>query len=115
MTPTPPLDEDALAQAGPAEIHHALFLQLVAGHGQMALMFLGQLENPHTAEKELPQLEPAKLFIDQLEMLVTKTRGNLDAEESQLLERTLATVHRAFAEALEAQAGPDEGTPPPPA
>ena len=110
MTPTPPFDEDALAKAGTPEIHSALFLQLVAGHGQMALMFLGQIENPHTGVKEAPQIEAAKIFIDQLEMLVTKTRGNLDSGESKLLERTLAAVHRAFAEVLEAQVDSDPGT-----
>jgi hypothetical protein len=116
--PTPPLDEDSLAQADAATIHRALFEQLVAGHGQMVLMFLGILENPHSGAKEAPQPEAAKLFIDQLEMLQVKTRGNLSPEESELLERTLAVVHRGFADFLDAQpeqeptpgpAGPDPG------
>jgi hypothetical protein len=110
-TPNAPLDEDALGQADTAAIHRALFEQLVAGHGQMALMFLGCIENPHTGAKEPPQLEPAKIFVDQLEMIAVKTKGNLVPEESQLLERTLALVHREFAAVLEGQVDPDAGRP----
>ena len=114
MTPTPntPLNEDALGEADSAAIHRALFEQLIAGHGQMALMFLGCIPNPHTGEKEPPQLEPAKIFIDQLEMLAVKTKGNLDESETQLLEKTLAVVHHEFASLLDAQVDPDAGRPP---
>lgn len=117
MNPTTPqntpLDEDALAQADADAIYTAVFEQLVAGHGQMALMFLGVIENPHTGRREEPQLEAAKIFIDQVEMLSVKTRGNLNAAESQLLERTLALLHREFASAIEAQADPDAAANPP--
>ena len=106
-TPNTPLDEDALAKAELAEIHRALFEQLVAGHGQMALMFLGTIENPHTGEKEAPQPEAAKIFIDQLEMLAAKTRGNLGPEETQVLERTIAVVHHEFAVLIDRKNDPD--------
>ncbi|KAB2663385.1 MAG: DUF1844 domain-containing protein [Verrucomicrobia bacterium] len=109
MTPEPnvPLDEESLAGADPAAIHSALFGQLVAGHGQMALMFLGCIENPHTGLKEAPQPEAAKIFIDQLEMIAAKTRGNLDAGEIQLLERTIAVVHHEFVALIDRLNDPD--------
>ncbi len=82
------------------QIHSMLFQQLVVGHSQMALMLMGRLENPHTGEFEPAQPEGAKVFIDQLEMLQSKTRGNLTADETDALTRALAAVHTAFAEIL---------------
>jgi hypothetical protein len=109
MNPSPdvPLDEESLAGADPDAIHGALFGQLVAGHGQMALMFLGCIENPHTGRKEPPQPEAAKIFIDQLEMLAVKTRGNLDAAEAELLRQTIAVVHHEFAALIDRSNDPD--------
>jgi hypothetical protein len=99
----PPLPEDRLAGADVATIHAALFEQLVAGHGQMVLTFLGQISDPHTGERAEPDLVAAKIFIDQLEMLETKTRGNLGASEIELLRNTLQLTHAAFLEIFEAQ------------
>lgn len=99
----PPLPEDRLAGADLADIHAALFEQLVGGHGQMVLTFLGKIPDPHTGEPAEPDLVAAKIFIDQLEMLRTKTRGNLGASEALLLEKTLEVTHAAFLELFEAQ------------
>lgn len=98
-----PLNEDALENASPEEIHKALLIQLITGHGQMALMFLGELENPHTSLRQKPDLQAAKVFIDQLEMLAVKTRGNLDAEEQAFLDRTVSTLQTTFARVFDAQ------------
>lgn len=96
MPPTPdPSEEFTLDQ-----IHSMLFQQLVVGHSQMALMLMGRLENPHTGSFEPVQPEGAKVFIDQLEMLQAKTRGNLSPEESEALTRALGAVHTAFTEIL---------------
>ena len=92
---TDPMDDATLDQ-----IHSMLFQQLVAGHSQMALMLMGRLENPHTGTFEPVQPEGAKVFIDQLEMLQAKTRGNLSPEESEALTRALGAVHTAFTEIL---------------
>ncbi len=94
-SPTDPIDVASLAQA-----HSMLFQQLVSGHSQMALMLMGRLENPHTGEFVDPQPEGAKVFIDQLDMLAAKTRGNLSPEETSALNKALETVHAAFAEIL---------------
>ena len=53
-----------------------------------AAIFLGALENPTTNKKEenLPQ---ARFIIDTLEMLQSKTKGNLTNEESAALENIL--------------------------
>ena len=101
MTPPPLLDEDALAGASPAEIHGALFAQLVTGHAQMALMFLGKLANPQSGQPDEVNAEAAKVFIDQLEMIEAKTKGNLTAEETRLLGQMLAATRMAFVEVIE--------------
>lgn len=75
-----------------------LFVQFVTGHGQMALMFLGELENPHTGEPNVPEPRAARVFIEQLEMLEIKTRGNLTPEEARVLKETLAVTREALAE-----------------
>ncbi len=94
------------------EIHAELFVQLVTGHAQMAMMFLGRYPNPQTGALEASQPEVAKIYIDQLEMLQAKTRGNLSAGESKLLNDMLMATHGAFAEALDAQVTDREGAPP---
>jgi Domain of unknown function (DUF1844) len=109
---TPPLNEDALANASTAEIHSALFAQLVTGHGQMSLMFLGKLENPQTGKFEEVNAEAAKIFIDQLEMLEAKTKGNLTAEEAKLLTQILNTSRLAFVESIDTRLA-DAGHPSP--
>src|SRR5207237_8838946 len=44
-----------------------------------------------------------ELFIDLLEMLEAKTKGNLSQEESALLKQTLMTLRMSFVEAVEAR------------
>ncbi|MFM8360139.1 MAG: DUF1844 domain-containing protein [Verrucomicrobiota bacterium] len=97
------MNEESLDGATLEEIHAALFLQLVAGHAQTALVLLGQAENPHTGTVEAIQLEGAKIFLDHLEMLEVKTRGNLGALEADALRQALDVVRTAFARELDAQ------------
>ena len=104
---TPPNFPAAGADSGGgdlAPVHAALFEQMVVGHGQMALMFLGRLENPQTGRCEEPEPLGAKVFIDQLEMLSVKTRGNLTEREVTLLEQTLVVTQAAFVEVMQAAA-----------
>ena len=44
------------------------------------------------------------MFIDQLEMLEAKTKGNLNRQEDGLLKQALAALHMAFVEAVDAPA-----------
>ena len=70
----------------------------------MALTFLGKVDNPQTGRPDGVNTEAAKVFIDQLEMLRSKTRGNLDAEETRLLAQMLDLVRTAFVEVMDAAA-----------
>jgi hypothetical protein len=81
----------------------ALFAYLVMQQSNMAMMLLGKTPHPETG-KTLLDLDSAKLFIDQLEMLEAKTKGNLNPEEASLLKQTLVRLRLAFVEAADAPA-----------
>ncbi len=83
------------------EMHSALFAQLVMQQSNMAMMLLGKVAHPDTG-KAIKDLDAARLFIDQLDMLETKTKGNLTKEESALLKQTLMSLRLNFVEAVEA-------------
>jgi len=78
----------------------AMFAHLVMQHTNMALIFLGQAPHPQTGQTS-QDLEHAKYFIDQLEMLAVKTKGNLDKQEDALLKQSLTHLRLAFVEAVE--------------
>src|SRR5215468_11761667 len=80
----------------------ALFAQLVMQQANMAMMLLGKMAHPETG-KVMKDIEAARLFIDQLEMLEVKTKGNLSKEESSLLKQSLMSLRMAFVEAAEAE------------
>jgi len=83
------------------EMMSALFANLVIQQTNMALMFLGRVPHPETGERK-QDFEAARLFIDQLDMIECKTKGNLDKHEEQLLKQSLTTLRMAFVEAVEA-------------
>ena len=85
------------------EMNSALFAYLVMQQSNMALMLLGKTPHPESGEIAR-DLDAAKLFIDQLEMLEVKTKGNLSPEETNLLKQTLMTLRLSFVEAAEAPA-----------
>ena len=73
------------------------FLDMVGLFGTQAMICLGKLANPATgkAEKNLPA---ARLFIDTLEMLESKTKGNLTGDETKVLKTTLTDLRLMFVE-----------------
>jgi hypothetical protein len=75
-----PADAEEAGAGPPATFDfliHTLFTQ--------ALMALGRIPNPITKQSHR-NVATARHFIDTLAMLEAKTRGNLDLEESRLLE-----------------------------
>jgi hypothetical protein len=95
------------------EMMTALFAHLVMQQSNMAMMLMGKAPHPQTGEA-VRDLESAKLFIDLLEMLEAKTKGNLTKEEQSLLKQTLMAVRMGFVEAVEASPAQSEAKPPPP-
>src|SRR2546430_13946138 len=94
------LSHDALANTSREELTSALFASMVMQQTNLALMLLGKTPHPETGQT-LRDLDGAKMFIDQLEMLQLKTRGNLDPQEEKLLKQSLTALRMAFVEAVE--------------
>jgi hypothetical protein len=83
------------------ELMSALFAHMVMQQSNIAMMLLGKTAHPETG-KTMIDLDSAKLFIDQLEMLEAKTKGNLSHDEANLLKQSLMSLRMAFVEAVNA-------------
>ncbi len=70
----------------------------------MMLMGQGQAAPPETGQI-IKDLDGARMFIEQLEMLEAKTKGNLSKQEDGLLKQALAAVRMSFVEAMDEQPG----------
>ena len=68
--------------------HNILFMQLVIQNQQIAMMAMGKIKNLVTDKIER-NLEHAKIYIDTLDMLQVKTKGNLSEYEEKFLTETL--------------------------
>jgi hypothetical protein len=77
--------------------HQALFITLVQQYQMQAWISLGKLKNPATDKIER-NIEMARLSIDMLDMIQTKTQGNLNAEEKKLLNQTINDLKLSFVE-----------------
>ncbi len=73
------------------------FIEFVMMQAQQTSLFLGKISNPSTGQT-MQNLEAARLFIDQLEMLREKTRGNLNSEESEILNHVLSDLQLSYVE-----------------
>lgn len=72
------------------------FMQFVMMQRQQVLFVLGQLDEG--GQRMPPNLEAAKMFIDQLETIQFKTQGNLTETEAKVLENVLTSLRLAFVE-----------------
>ena len=88
------------------------FIELVMMQAQQAAMFLGQLPGPDGQKLEA-NLPYARMFIDQIEMLQEKTRGNLSHEETQVLTSVLSDLRLAFVQVSKAAPSPEPPQPTP--
>ena len=87
------------ADGAHADMMSALFAQMVMQQSNLALMLLGKTPHPETGQV-VRDVEGAKFFIDQLEMLELKTRGNLNKEETALLKQSLMALRMAFVDCV---------------
>jgi hypothetical protein len=99
------------APATREEIMSALFAHMVIQQTNMAMMLLGEVPHPQTGQHML-DLESARMFIDQLEMIEVKTKGNLDHEEEALLKQALAALRMSFVKAVDKAPPQETATPP---
>ncbi len=90
--------KEALKKEGkfvPAEPDFSFFITTLS---LQAAVDLGQVPNPVTNKKE-ENLQQAKFIIDTLGMLKDKTKGNLTADESALLDNVLYELRMQYIEA----------------
>jgi hypothetical protein len=97
------LSEHEPSPGNSEELKSALFAHLVMQQSNMAMMLLGKTAHPETGQN-IRDLEAAKLFIDLLEMLQSKTKGNLTPEEAALLKQSLMSLRMAYVETVDSPA-----------
>lgn len=73
----------------------ALFLQLVLGLQQAAMVSLGKLMNPMSGKLER-NLEAARNTIDTLGAIEARTRGNLEPDEQRVLGQVLGELRMNY-------------------
>ncbi len=78
------------------------FTALVVSLASSAYLHLGEIPDPEGKEPKL-NLEVARHTIDMLAMLRDKTKGNLNKDESSILERFLYDLRLKFVAAVERQ------------
>jgi hypothetical protein len=87
--------EDADNSGGGDEAHPTDFASFLLSLGSSTLVHLGELEHPdHVGTSK--NLALAKQSLDILSMLQEKTRGNLNADETRLLEQLLYELRMKY-------------------
>ena len=66
-------------------------------------VLLGDMPDPFSNETRPPDLDAATQLIDVIAMLEEKTRGNLTAEERQMIDQVLYELRMRFVEVKKAQ------------
>jgi len=79
------------------------FTSFVVSLASTAAIHFGDLADPTSGEKPDVDLEGASQMIEILALLEEKTRGNLTAEERQLLEQVLYELRMRFVAATAAE------------
>jgi hypothetical protein len=74
------------------DVDFSTFIAMLANN---VMMFLGQIPDP-VSQQRRRDLQQAKHTIDMLLMLRDKTRGNLTAEETQLMQELLPQLQMAY-------------------
>lgn len=71
------------------------FIEFIMMQAQQAALCLGQIPHPSTGKAEV-NIEAARMFIDHLEIVKEKTRGNLSKDEEKILTAILSELQLAF-------------------
>jgi hypothetical protein len=75
------------------------FNAFVLSLAHTAAVHFGDVDDPVSGTRTVPNLPAAQQMIEILGLLEVKTRGNLTAEERQLLEQILYELRMRFVEA----------------
>ena len=83
------------------------FVGFVLSLAHTAAVHFGDVPDPVTGETVSPNLAAAKQMIDILALIEEKTRGNLSAEERQLLEQLVYELKMRFIEVSKSGPAPE--------
>ncbi len=75
------------------------FVAFIFSLATNAAVHFGDLPDPITNERREPDIEAAAQLIEIIAMLEEKTRGNLTAEERQLIDQVLFELRMRYVEA----------------
>jgi hypothetical protein len=87
------------------------FVAFVLSLAHTAAVHFGDVPDPVSGAKVGANLEAAQQMIDILALIEEKTRGNLTAEERQLLEQVLFELRLRYVEAQNASSGASASEP----
>lgn len=85
-------------EAGKCVMPQVTFISLVLSLNTTALFHMGELAHPASGER-LIDLELVKHTIDTLALLRDKSKGNLDNDEKELLDKVLYDLKMRFVKA----------------
>ena len=83
------------------------FASFVLSLVHTAAVHFGDVADPTTGERHASNLPLAQQMIDILAMLEEKTRGNLSAEERQLIDQVLYELRMRYVEVSRSGAAPE--------
>jgi hypothetical protein len=101
-------DETQSDAAPDGEESEISFVAFVLSLAHTAAVHFGDVPDPVTGGKIEANLPAAQQMIDILALIELKTRGNLTAEERQLLEQVLYELRMRFVEASKGEQGAPE-------
>jgi len=110
----PEAQEGAAPEGQDRQIPPASFTTLVGTIYTQAMMCLGAVADPNGEEKGMIDLEVAKHHIDTLKVIEEKTKGNLDEEESKIMEDVSYQVQMRFVQIIQHLSGQQPGQAPTP-
>ena len=93
--------------AGGSNASNINFASFVLSLVHTAAVHFGDVADPNTGEHHPPNLPLAQQMIDILAMHEEKTRGNLSAEERQLIDQVLYELRMRYVEVSRAGAAPE--------
>ena len=83
------------------------FVNYVTSLGFQAMISLGEIPHPMTNQIE-KNLEQAKFLIDTLAMMREKTKGNLDAQEENLLNSSVYELQLKYVDIIQKEQHPQD-------
>ncbi|MBE7492993.1 MAG: DUF1844 domain-containing protein [Planctomycetes bacterium] len=90
----------AADQGQAPQMPKADFLTHCASVATQAMIFMGAIRHPMTNEVEFDPIQ-ARYLIDTLQMLKDKTRGNLDAKETQAVDDMLGELKMVWVQVIQ--------------